>query len=72
MSCTHLYDFVTGARIPLPLGLGPAMAGEEDGRHGVRAILCAGEDAQMLIRDQMKLLADLSPEHRPNNTIIRA
>jgi len=60
MSCRHLYDFVTGAIIQLPTGLRTGAAVEEDGRHGVRAILTPNEEAQTLLRDQMRMLSKMS------------
>jgi len=60
MSCVQIYDFVTGAKIQLPTALRTGMAIGDDGRHGVRAILSPGEDAQSLMRDQMRMLSNLS------------
>ena len=63
MSCTHIYDFMTGARIQLPTVLRTGVATGDDGRQEVRAILNAGEAAQSLMRDQMRMLSTMN--HTP-------
>jgi hypothetical protein len=60
MACNILYDFVTGAKIQLPTVSRAGTATEEDGRHGVRAILSPNEAARTLIRDQVRMLSELS------------
>jgi hypothetical protein len=59
MACKNLYDFMTGAKIQPPTDLRTGAAGEEHGRYGVRAILNPGAEARKLIRDQMRILAEL-------------
>ncbi|MBE9556602.1 MAG: hypothetical protein IMF08_07070 [Proteobacteria bacterium] len=60
MTCNSFYDFISGARIQLPTVSRAIAAVEEDGRHGVRAILTPSEEAQALIRDQVRMLSELS------------
>lgn len=60
MACNSIYDFISGARLQLPTVSSAAATVEEDGRHGVRAILTHSEEAQALIRDQVRMLSELS------------
>ena len=60
MACDSLYDFISGARIQLPTVSRATATDEEYGRHGVRAILNPNEAAQALIRDQIRMLSELS------------
>ena len=54
------YDFINGARIQLPTVSRAAAAAEEDGRHGVRAILNPNEEAQTLLSDHIRMLSEMS------------
>jgi hypothetical protein len=59
VTCNSFYDFISGARVQMPTVSGAA-ADKEDGRHGVRAILTPSEEAQALIRDQVRMLSEMS------------
>lgn len=60
MASNIFYDFINGARIQLPTVSRAAAAADDDGRHGVRAILNPNEAAQALLSDHLRMLSELS------------
>lgn len=59
MACNIIYDFVSGARIQLPAISSAATAVEDDGRHGVRAILNPNEAARTLLNAHVRMLSQM-------------
>ncbi|MBE9552820.1 MAG: hypothetical protein IMF05_05075 [Proteobacteria bacterium] len=59
MACDIFYDFINGARIQLPTVSRATAVAEEDGRHGVRAILNPNEEARTLLSDHIRMLSEL-------------
>ncbi len=59
MACnSKFYNFVNGARFQLSSVSRAAL--EEDGRHGVRAILNPNEEARALLHEHTRLLSQLA------------
>jgi hypothetical protein len=59
MACNTIYDFITGVRVQLPTISRAEEAAEDDGRHGLRAILSPNEAARTLLSDHLRLLAEM-------------
>ena len=59
MACNIFYDFINGAEIQLPPIL-RAPAVDDDGRHGVRAILTPNKTAQTLLGDHFRMLSEMN------------
>ena len=60
MACNSFYDFITGATVRLPAGSPAGTDANDDGHHGVRAILTPGEEARTVISDHIRMLSKLS------------
>jgi len=54
------YDFITGATVQPPAVSPAGTGGNDDGYHGVRAILTPGEEARTLLSDHIRMLSKLS------------
>jgi len=60
VACNSFYNFITGVTVRLPAASPAGTGVNDDGHHGVRAILTPGEEARTLIGDHIRMLSKLS------------